>query len=153
MLVPSGSTSMFQPLMSASEMVLPRPGVSANAVDPNASESAREMTTLRVDMLDLPFAVDAPGRDAVVVLIGESERVGHRTLRLTAGGDEFGAGRLRVAALVPGAADEDHGLAVPAPWHGEAREGLRMGRPLQRRLCPALAAVGRDHDLGDATSA
>src|SRR5215467_10964825 len=133
MLVPSGSTSMFQPLMSASEMVLPRPGVSANAADPNASESARERTRLRVGMLDLPFAVDAPGRAAVVVLIGESQRVGHRTLGLAARGDEFGAGRLRVAALVPGAADEDHGLAVPAPGHCKSRERLRVEGSLQRR--------------------
>src|SRR5215468_7189232 len=161
MLVPSGSTSMFHALMSDSEMFLPRPGVSANAADPttadpNASESAKgnkERTRLRVDMLDLPFAVDAPGREAVVVLIGESQRIGHRPLGLAAGGDEFGAGRLSVAALVPGAADEDHGLAVPAPGHGETRERLRVGRPLQRRLRPALAAIGRDRDLGDAAGA
>src|SRR5215470_509614 len=157
MLVPSGSTSMFHALMSASEMALPRPGVSANAAEPNASESAREetreRTRLRVDMLDLPFVVDAPGSGTVVVLIGERERAGQRPLGLAAGSDELRAGRLRVAGFVPGAAKQDDGLAVPAPGHGEAREGLRMDRPLQRRLRPALAAIGRDHDLGDAAGA
>src|SRR5215475_7287036 len=150
MLVPSGSASMFHALMSASEMFLPRPGVSASAADPNASESARERTSLCVDMLDLPFAVDGPAGEAVVVLVRESQWVGHGPLGLATRGDEFGAGRLRAAGLVPGAAEQDHGLAIPAPGHGEAREGLRVGRPLQCRLRPALAAVGRDHDLGDA---
>src|SRR5262249_57606125 len=115
MLVPSGSASMFHALMSASEMFLPRPGVSANAADPNASESARERTSLCVDMFDLPFVVDAPGREAVVVLVRESQWIGHGPLGLATRGDEFGAGRLRVAGLVPGAAQHDHALAVPAP--------------------------------------
>src|SRR5215813_3957700 len=153
MLVPSGSASMFHALMSASEMFLPRPGVSANAPDPNASESARERTRLCVDMLDLPFAIDGPAGEAVVVLVRETQRVGHRPLGLATGGDEFGAGRLRVAGLVPGAAEQDHGLAVPAPRHREACEGLWVDRPLQCCLSPALAAVGRDHDLGDAAGA
>src|SRR5207249_2598643 len=118
MLVPSGSTSMFHPLMSASDMLLPRPGVSANAADPHA----RERTRLRVDMFDLPFVVDAPGGEAVVVLIGECQRAGHRPLGLTTGSDELRAGWLRVAGFVPGAAKQDDGLAVPAPRHGEARE-------------------------------
>src|SRR5262245_43756908 len=142
-LVPSGSTSRFHALMSASEMFLPRPGVSANAADPNASESTRDKTRLCVDMLDLPFAVDAPGGAAVVVLVRESQWVGHRPLGLATRGDKLRADRLGVAGLVPGAAEQDHGLAVPAPGHGEAREGLWVDRPLQGRLCPALAAVGR----------
>src|SRR5262245_11748710 len=153
MVGPSVITSMFAALMSASEMVLPRPGVSANAADPNASESARERTRLCVDMFDLPFAVDGPAGEAVVVLVRESQWVGDRPLGLATRGDEFGARRLRVAGLVPGAAEQDHGLAVPAPRYGEARERLRVDRSLQRCLCPALAAVGRDHDLGDAAGA
>src|SRR5262245_51740891 len=153
MLVPSGRTSMFHALMSASEMFLPRPGVSANAADPNATESAKERTRLRVDMLDLPFVVDAPGGDAVVVLVGESERIGDRLAGLTARGHKLRPHGLRIAGLVPGPAEQGHGLAVPAPRDGEAREGLRVDRPLQRRLCPALAAIGRNHDLGDAASA
>src|SRR4029450_83359 len=153
MLVPSGRTSMFHALMSASEMFLPRPGVSANAADPNVTESARERTRLRVDMFDLPFVVDAPGGDAVVVLVRESQWVGHRPLGLAACGHEFRPHGLRVAGLVPGAAEQNDGLTVPAPWHGEARERLRVDRSLQRRLSPALAAIGRNHDLGDAAGA
>src|SRR4029450_8357153 len=153
MLVPSGRTSMFHALMSASEMFLPRPGVSASATDPNATESARERTSLCVDMFDLPFVVDGPAGEAVVVLVRESQWVGHRPLGLAARGDEFGPGRLCVAGLVPGAAEQDPGLAVPAPRDGEAREGLRVDRPLQGGLRPALAAIGRDHDFGDAAGA
>src|SRR5262245_53158239 len=104
MLVPSGSTAMSQALMSASGMFLPSPGVSATAAEPNASDNATERRRLRVDMLDLPFGVDAPGRDAVVVLVREAERVGDRPGGLAAGRHEVGAQRLRVAALVPGAA-------------------------------------------------
>src|SRR5262249_52907151 len=44
-------------------------------------------------------------------------------------------------------------LAVPAPGHAEADEGLRINWALQRGLAPALAAIGRDHHPGDASSA
>src|SRR5262245_59281863 len=154
MLVPSGRTSIFQALMSASGMFLPSSGVSATAAtDPNASASVREKKSLCVDMLDLPFVVDAPGGDAVVVLVRERQGTGDRPRGLAARGHKVRTHRLRDAGLVPGAAEQSHGLAVPAPRHGEAREGLRVDRPLQRRLRPALAAVGGDHDLGDAASA
>src|SRR5262249_24175968 len=153
MLVPSGRTAMSHALVSASEMVLPRPDVSARAADPNASVSATEMRRLRVDMLDLPFAVDTPGGDAVVVLVRERQRTGDRLFGLAAVGDELRAQRLTQAGFVPGAAHERDRLAVPTPRQGEARERLRVGRPLQRRLAPALAAVGRHHDPRDAAVA
>src|SRR5262245_27551713 len=149
MLVPSGRTAMSQALVSASEMLLPSPGESASAADPNANVSATERRRLRVDMFDLPFVVDAPGRDAVVVLVGERQAIGDRAFSLPAGGHEFRAQRLSVAGLVPGAAHERDRLAVPAPRDGEARERLRIARPLQRRLSPALAAIGRHQDLRD----
>src|SRR5262245_54004867 len=126
MLVPSGRTAMSQALVSASVMLLPRPGVSASAADPNASVSTAERRTLRVDMFELPFVVDAPGGDAVVVLVRERERAGDRPLGLAAVGDELGAQRLAEAGFVPGAAHERDRLSVPAPRDGEARERLRV---------------------------
>src|SRR6266545_409373 len=84
--VPSGRMAMSHALMSGSEIGLPRPGVSATAagaVQANAIASR----SLRVDMLDLPVAVDAPARRAVVVLVGERKRAAHRRLGLAAGGD------------------------------------------------------------------
>src|SRR5262245_35246636 len=112
--------------MSSSVMFLPRPGVSASAVPVLNASSAKERMRLRVDMFDLPFAVDAPTGDAVVVLVRERERARDRSFGLTACGDEFRAGRLHVAGLVPGAALQHDRLAVPAPGHAEADEGLRI---------------------------
>src|SRR5262245_5690193 len=145
---------MFQAVMSASVIGLPRPGVSAAAVPaPKASTTARARTGLRIDMLDLPVAVDAPARDAVVVLIGERQRARHRFFGLAARSHELGASGLHVAGLVPGAALQHDRLAVPAPRHAEAGERFWNDRLLQRRLRPALAAVGRNHDLGDTSVA
>src|SRR5262245_19929789 len=133
---------MFQAAMSDSVIGWPARGGSANAAAvPNASVMASAGRSLRVDMLDAPCAVDAPAGDAVVVLVGEGERGRHRLLGLPACGHELGTQRLHVTGLVPGAALQHHGLAVPAPGHAETREGLGMHRPLQRRLRPALAAV------------
>src|SRR5215510_8483517 len=126
MLVPSGRTAMSHALVSASEMLLPRPGVSAIAADPNASVSTTEARRLRVDMFDLPFVVDAPGGEAVVVLVREREVRRHRPLRLAASGHEVRAQRLAQAGFVPGAAHQRDRLAVPAPRHGEACERLRV---------------------------
>src|SRR5262249_2554873 len=151
-LVPSGSTSRFHGLMSSSVMFLPRPGVSASAVPaPNTAVSASESRRLRVDMFDLPFAVDAPAGDAVVMLVRERERARDRPLGLAARGHELRAGRLHVASLVPGAALQHDRLTIPTPGHAEADEGLRIDRALQRGLAPALAAVGRHHHPGDAS--
>src|SRR6516165_12817571 len=104
-LVPSGRTAMSHCLMSASEIGLPSFGLGlcARAV-PTVSATAQASSGLRIDMLDLPFAVDAPAGEAVVVLVGESERRRQRLPRLAARGDELGAQRLHVAGLVPGAA-------------------------------------------------
>src|SRR6516164_3007317 len=106
---------------------------------------------LRIDMLDLPFAVDAPAGDAVVMLVGERQRSWQRLGGLATRGDELRAQGLRVAGLVPCSALQDRGLAVPAPRHGKTGECLVLDRPLQRRLAPAFAAVRRHHDLGNTT--
>src|SRR6516165_12228527 len=120
---------MFQPLMSASEIGLPKPGLpkpglskpglpkpgesaamlaGANPMSRAASAAARGLS---VDMLDLPFAVDAPAGEAVVVVVGEGEHTGRDRLGLPALGDEIRAQRLRIAGLVPGATLQDDRLA------------------------------------------
>src|SRR5436190_18655304 len=106
---------MSHALMSASEIGLPSPGVSAAAaLAATPSTSIRATSDLRVDMFDLPFAVDAPAGDAVVMLVGERQQVRERLRGLAAHGDELGARRLYIAGLVPGAALQHHRLAVPA---------------------------------------
>src|SRR2546429_676983 len=128
---------MFHAAMSASVMGLPRPGVSALAVPAPKAPAAKARATaaakrdLRVDMLDPPVAVDAPAGDAVVVLVGEAQRVGDWLVGLSPRRHELGPQRLHVAAFVPGAALQHDRLAIPAPRHAEARERLRLNRPLE----------------------
>src|ERR1700730_9763898 len=132
-LAPSGRTAISHCFMSASVSGLPSPGDCASAAPaPKASARAVAAITLRVDMLDLPFAVDGPACGAVVMLIGEGERRrdwvhGFAPLR-----HECGAQGLDVAAVVVSTAEERRRLAVPAPRHDEAREGLLVDRALQR---------------------
>src|SRR5713226_8830571 len=104
---------------------------------------------LRVYMLHLPAALDRPTGDSVVVLAGEA---GYRRDfgGFAARGHQLGPGRLRVAGLVPRPALQDRGAAVPAPRRAEASERLAMDRRLERRLRPALAAVGGQHDFCNA---
>src|SRR6266550_2638682 len=81
--VPSGMMAMSQAAISASVIGLPSFGASAAiATEPNGRTSAAASKVLRVNMFDLPGAADAPAREAVVVLIGEPERVRHRFLGL-----------------------------------------------------------------------
>src|SRR5262249_9692532 len=117
---PSGRIAMSHCLTSASEILRPRFGDSASAT-PAPPASRRAASSLRVDMLDLPVVADAPGGDAVVVLVGEGERGRDRRLGLAALRDEIGAQRLRRAGLVPGAAQNRGRLAVPPPRHAQAR--------------------------------
>src|ERR1700722_5276606 len=122
-LVPSGRTAMSHCLMSASVSGLPRPGDCASAAPaPMASARAVAAITLRVDMLDLPFAGVGPACRAVVMLIGEGERRRHRIHRFAPLRHEFGAQRLNVAAVVVSTAEQRRRLAIPAPWHDEAGE-------------------------------
>src|SRR5262245_20851297 len=145
---------MFQAVISASLIGLPRPGVSATAaLAPNANASERANSALRVDMLDPSGTIDAPAVYAVVVLVGERQRVLHRRAGLAARGNELGTERLHRAGFIPGATLQDHRLAIPTPGHAEAGERLGQHRLLQCRLRPAFAAVGRDQDFGDASVA
>src|SRR5258706_7030495 len=140
--VPSGWMLMSHAAMSAGSSGVPRFGPAAKAA-PDPRPSARAMAgSLCIDMLHLPFAVDRPAGEAVVVLVREGQHV-RDLLGLAALGHELGAGRLHVAALVPGAALQYGRAAVPSPGHAEPRKSPGEQPRLQRRLCPTLAAVGR----------
>src|SRR5256885_1598647 len=146
--VPSGMMLMSHAAISAGSRGIPRFGPAEKAAL-EARPSARAMAeSLCVDMFHLPFAVDRPAGEAVVVLVREPQHV-RDLLGLAALGHELGAGRLHVAGLVPGAALQYRRTAVPPPWHAEPRESLGEHRRLQRRLRPAPAAIGRNHHLGN----
>src|SRR5260370_27668910 len=120
--------------MSASDSGLPRFGdgtpafCATAALAPSASAAARANSGLRVDMFDLPFAVDAPTGDAVIVLVREQQRARERLLGLAPRRHEFGAQRLHVAGFVPRAALHNSLLALPSPRHLEAGERLVVDR-------------------------
>src|SRR4051794_32935769 len=101
--------AMSHGLMSDSDKGLPSPGLSARAAPKSVAPRRRASVTLRIDMLDLPGRTHAPAGDAVVVLVGERERVRHRRLGLAARRHEVGAQRLHVAGLVPGTALQNRG--------------------------------------------
>src|SRR5262249_49991052 len=122
---------MFQAAISASLIGLPRPGVSATAGPaPNPKVSERANSEIRVNMFDASRAINAPAGDAVVVLVGESQRVRHRLVGLAARGNELGTQRLHRAGFVPGATLQHHRLPIPPPRHAEARERLGQYRRL-----------------------
>src|SRR6516164_11319618 len=103
----------------------PRLGPAA-ATPPAASQSARHAAAillLDVYMRHLPGAVDRPAGDRVEMLV-RKRHGGRDRLQLAAFGHKVGAGRLHIAGLVPGAALQDSGPAVPAPGHAKAGEGL-----------------------------
>src|SRR5712671_1683604 len=128
-------------------VAVPLPGGRASAApEPKASARRRATDCLSVHMFDLPVAGYPPARDAVVVLVGEREKIRNRLLGFAPHGHELGASRLRVAGFVPGAALQDRGTAVPAPGRAEAGKSLGVHRLLERRLRPRLPAIGRNHD-------
>src|SRR5258706_1726990 len=139
--VPSGWILMSHAAMSAGSSGIPRFGPAEKAALEARPSASAMAGSLCVDMLHLPFAVDRPAGEAVVVLVREGQHV-RDLLGLAALGHELGAGRLHVAALVPGAALQYGRAAVPAPGHAEPGKGLGERRRLKRRLCPTLAAVG-----------
>src|SRR5580704_459971 len=145
---------MSQGLMSGSLTGLPRCGLSAAYATEAKASATRRATArgLNIDMFDLPGILNSPRREAVVVLVGKAEHVGH-FLGLAAHRDEIGAQRLHGAGIVPGAAGQSRRLAVPAPRHRKTRECSRADRAFHRRFAPALAAVGGDQNLFDAPGA
>src|ERR1700704_5295673 len=129
-------TGMARGASSAPVIGLPRLGVSASAAPAATASAVPARISLRIDMLDLPIGADGPARDRIEVLAREAEDR-RRPRSLAARGDEVGAQRLEIAALVPGAALQNRRPAVPAPGHAEARERLGQYWVLERRLRPA----------------
>src|SRR6267378_1742799 len=85
--VPSGWMLMSQAAMSAGSSGIPRFGPAEKAA-PEQRPNARTMVgSLCVDMFHLPFAVDRPAREAVVVLVREGQE-GRDLLGLAALGHE-----------------------------------------------------------------
>src|SRR6266536_2219489 len=97
-------------------------------------------------MFHLPFGVNRPAGETVVVLVREAEDP-RDLLGFSALGDELCAGRLHVAGFVRRAALQYRRSAVPAPGHAEPGEGLGEYRRLQCGFSPALAAVCGDYYL------
>src|SRR5256714_11743114 len=138
---------MSEAFRSDSATGWPSRGPSALAA-PQPSARTSTKAHLCVDMPDLATSVDCPARDGVEVLARKSgDR--RRRRRFAALGDELRAGRLRVAGFIPGAALQHCRATIPAPGNAKARERFAQYGLLQRRLRPALAAVGRYHHFGD----
>src|SRR5580700_3591306 len=142
--------SMSHGARSAGLIGLPRFAPAPNTT-PGAGvseTSADTRTALCIRMCDLPFLVDRPARDPVVMMVLKRQQRRYRR-QLAARCDELRPRRLRVAVLVPSAALQNGRTAVPLPGHAKARERHAQHRLLQRRLAPALAAVGGDQNLGN----
>src|SRR5262245_41387119 len=143
---------MSQALISPCSIGFPRFGAWAKAAFEASARATAKISDLCIDMFHLPSALDRPSRDAIIVLAGEA-CYGRNLRRLAAHGHDLGTSRLHVAGLVPGAALQYSGPALPPPRHAKAGEGLAVYRLLKRRLRPALAAISRDHDLRNSSVA
>src|SRR5262245_46625877 len=130
---------MSQAAISAGAISCPNLGTCANA------QGAKSMTMpaarrSSIDIVDLPFLVDAPACDGVVVVDAAQPTFG----------GELSAGRLHHPGVVSGAALQDGGSTVPLPRRPKAYRSSRQDRGLQACGCPANSAVGRDIDLTNA---
>src|SRR5215831_12640114 len=143
---------MSQAVISPGSIGFPRFGAWAKAILQPSTSTAAKIRSLRINMFDLPSALDRPSRDAVIVLAREA--CYRRNLRrLAACGHDLSASRLYIAGLVPRAALQYSGTALPSPRHAKATEGLAVHRFLKRRLRPALATISRHHDLRNSSVA
>src|SRR5207302_7301390 len=121
---PSGATLMSQGARSAGAIGCPRPGPSADIAGAAASSTPAQIIPangsklLRIGIARLPFLVDAPTGDRVVVVDAAQPALG----------GELRARGLHHAGLVGGAALQHGGTAVPPPGRAEARERLRQDR-------------------------
>src|SRR5580700_1998615 len=134
---------MSQGARSAGLIGLPRFGPAPNTA-PGASvreNSTDTRTALCIRMCDLPFLVDRPARDPVVMMVFKGQKWRHRR-QLAARCNKLRPRRLRVAVFVPSTALQNCWAAIPLPGHAKARECHAQHRLLQCRLTPALAAVG-----------
>src|SRR5215475_10891971 len=121
--VPSGRMLMSHAAISAGSVSFPRPGPSARTGLEASARTTTRLGNLDVDMPHLALAVHRPARDAVVVLVRETQDW-RDLLGLAAHGHELGTGWLHVAGLVPRAALQYGRTAIPAPGHAEPSEGL-----------------------------
>src|SRR5450432_3118518 len=100
---------------------LPSLGLCATAtlVASTSAATPAANVNLRIDMLDLALGIDTPTGDGVEVMARKTADP-RRLCGLAPPRHELFAGRLHVAALVPGAALQDRRSAVPSPRHAEA---------------------------------
>src|SRR3954463_5554380 len=115
-------------------------GVAAQMIAAPIIITARDAKRSSVCIARLPFLVDPPGADGIVVILPAQSAVRH----------ELSARRLHPSGIVGRAALQDGGTAAPLPRGAKARERFRKHRLLQRRRRPAAAAVGGHLDLADA---
>src|SRR3989442_13510927 len=97
---------------------VPRPGPAASA-----GPAINISSTLRVNMADSSRCIDAPARDAVVVLARETRNPWHAR-SLAAHRDDLRARRLHGALIVPRAALQHRRGGIPLPRDAKAREPL-----------------------------
>src|SRR3989442_838008 len=116
----------------------------------SAGPASNISSTLRVNMADSSRCIDAPARDAVVVLARETRNPWHAR-SLAAHRDDLRARRLHVALIVPGAALQDCRAAIPLPRDAKARERLCHHGLLQCGLPPCRPPAGERPHLADAT--
>src|SRR5262245_7198620 len=126
------------PLEDLAAMPPPPPPMPAQALS-SPAEAVSVKTCLRLadDIAHLPFGVDRPGLDSVVVL----HEVDDRALLL-----DILHGRLHVTVAVDRAAHQHRGFSVPVPADLEARKALVHDGLFQHGLAPVLAAVERNVD-------
>src|ERR1700729_864463 len=105
---------MSQFATSALVIGTPRFGPSANAAFDPRNSDATAISSLCVDMRDLPGVVDRPTGDGIEVLVQNRTDWGH-LLQLPALRDKLGARGLRVARVIPCMALQHSRTAVPAP--------------------------------------
>src|SRR5215469_903177 len=153
--VPSASISISQRATSAGRTGTPRWGLPGLAPAANADghpnshiQTHNSPFTLGIGMGHLSMAVHGPAGDDVAMMIfeGKNRRSG---IELPAGGDKFRARRLEGTMVVPGAALQNDGTAIPAPWHAKAGESVARNRLLQSGFTPAFATIGGNHHLCD----
>src|SRR6516225_2056990 len=113
---------------SAGAIGWPNCGTCASAPAGKATIAAQSSKRSSIHIGKLPFLIDAPAGDGVVVISAAEAALL----------SEGRARGLHHPGIVGGAALEHGGSSVPLPGHAEARERLRQNRTVERGLGPAL---------------